>query len=677
MTRTPETWEERMTLQTASGRCRATIERLRPQVGCGRFAIKRSAGERVEVEADIYADGHDRVQAALLYRKEAEGQWRRVPMVSLGNDRWQAGFRVDGIGTFLYCVQAWIDQFQTWRDDMFKRLQAGEAEAVDFQIGALIVEEAAKRASPEDASALESFAGRLRGTEGGFTGMAKASMDEGLAELMDRHPDTRLATTYSRELRVTVDPPRARFSAWYEFFPRSSAREANRHGTFADCEALLDYVASMGFDVVYFPPIHPIGSTQRKGRNNSPFCGPGDVGSPWAIGSRDGGHKAVHPELGSLADFERFVKKARSRGIETALDIALQCSPDHPYVHEHPKWFRTRPDGNIQYAENPPKKYQDIYPFDFECEQWMELWEELKSIFIFWLERGVRVFRVDNPHTKPFPFWEWLIREVKQAEPETVFLSEAFTRPKVMYRLAKVGFSQSYTYFSWRNTRQELTDYFTELTQTDLREYFRPSLWPNTPDILTEYLQFGGKPAFVARLILAATLGASYGVYGPAFELCEAAAREPGSEDYLHSEKYEVRHWEREDAASLRKLIARVNRIRRTNPALQHDWSLRFHPTDNDQMLCYTKNSDDLGNVICTVVNLDSFHIQRASIDLDLAALGMDGTWPYQAHDLLTDTRYLWQGSRSVVELDPAVVPASVFALRRRVRTERDFDYYL
>jgi starch synthase (maltosyl-transferring) len=476
---------------------------------------------------------------------------------------------------------------------------------------------------------------------------------------------------------LVVDRERARFSTWYEMFPRSAAPDTGRHGTFRDCEAWLPRIAQMGFDVLYFPPIHPIGRGRRKGRNNTLAAGPDDVGSPWAIGSTEGGHKAIHPALGTLADFRRLVDAARSHGLEIALDIAYQCAPDHPYVTEHPAWFRHRPDGSVQFAENPPKKYQDIYPFDFESDDWRGLWQELKSVLDFWIDQGVTIFRVDNPHTKAFAFWEWAIAEVKRAHPDVIFLSEAFTRPRVMHRLAKLGFTQSYTYFAWRNTKQELTDYFTELAHGAGREYFRPNAWPNTPDILTEYLQFGGRPAFMVRLVLAATLAASYGIYGPAYEAVEAKPREPGSEEYLDSEKYELRAWALDRPDSIAGFIARVNRVRRENAALQSDAGLRFHGVDNESMICFSKGTDSADNVVLTVVNLDPYNAQSGWVELDLAALGLDPATPYQMHELLSDARYLWTGARNYVRLDPARAPAHVFRLRRRVRTERDFDYFL
>jgi len=426
--------------------------------------------------------------------------------------------------------------------------------------------------------------------------------------------------------------------------------------------------------VLYLPPIHPIGRTHRKGANNKP-ARPSEPGSPWAIGSEEGGHKAVNKDLGTLADFQRLVKSAAQQKIDVALDIALQCSPDHPYTREHPEWFKHRPDGSIQYAENPPKKYEDIYPFDFETEHWRELWQELLSIFLYWAEQGVRVFRVDNPHTKPFPFWEWTLGELRRAHPDAILLSEAFTRPKVMYRLAKLGFSQSYTYFAWRNTAYELYQYFTELSQPPVREFFRPNLWPNTPDILTEYLQTGGRPAFQARLILAATLGASYGVYGPPYEALEGRAREHGSEEYLDSEKYQLRDWKADQG--MRELITIVNRIRRENPALQTDRSLRFHLAENDQLLAYSKSTPDNANVVLTVVNVDPHHVQRGMVNLPLEELGLDRERPFQAHELISGGRYLWNGPRNFVELNPHSMPGQIFRFRRRVRSEHDFEYFL
>jgi starch synthase (maltosyl-transferring) len=658
------------------GRRRVVVERVRPEIDGGRFPIKRALGEVVIVEADVFADGHDVLTARLSFRHEAEERWTEAVMDPLGNDRWRAAFQVTALGRYRYVVTGWIDQFVSWRRDLRKRVDAGQQVPVELLIGAQLLEDAGRRASGEDGAQLTRWAAALRQSSGPEAERIELALGPDVEALAARYPDRSTAGWYDRELTVVVDRAKARFSSWYELFPRSCSPVEGRHGTLKDCEALLPYVAGMAFDVLYLPPIHPIGRTNRKGKNNAPSAGPNDPGSPWAIGSEEGGHMAVHPALGTLEDFTHLVEKARAQGLEVALDIAFQCSPDHPYVTQHRQWFRTRPDGTVQYAENPPKKYQDIYPLDFETSDWKALWSELEEVFRFWIRHGVRIFRVDNPHTKPFAFWEWVIGRLQQDYPDTIFLSEAFTRPKVMYRLAKLGFSQSYNYFPWRNTKRELIDYFTELTRTEVREYLRPNLWPNTPDILTESLQYGGRPAFMARVALAATLGASYGIYGPAFELCEHRPRETGSEEYLDSEKYEIKYWDRDRPDSLREFIGRVNRIRRDNPALQHDWSLRFHPTDNEWLLAYSKQTSDGSNLILVVVNLSPHHTHAGWVDLDLDALGLEADRPFQAQDLLTDAHYLWQGPRNYVSLDPHSVPAQIFRLRRRVRTEHDFDYF-
>jgi starch synthase (maltosyl-transferring) len=664
-------------MEEPTGQARVTIQGLKPEVDDGHFPIKRVVGENVVVEADIFVDGYDAISALLLYRKESDSEWAETPMEPLLNDRWRSSFVVTELGRYRYTVLAWIDQFKSWRRDLTKKVQAGQEVSIELVIGAQLIAEASQRAPELERQKMSEWVSTLHSTHVAEQVKVKLALSEELSELMDKYPDRRFATTYPKELVVVVDREKARSSTWYEMFPRSCAPGSGRQGTFKDCEARLPYIAAMGFDVLYLPPIHPIGHTHRKGKNNNPVASPDDPGTPWAIGSREGGHKSVHPQLGTLKDFQNFVVKARKYDIEIALDIAFQCSPDHSYVNEHPEWFRWRPDNTVQYAENPPKKYEDIYPFEFETENWQELWKELKSIVLFWIEQGIRIFRVDNPHTKPFRFWEWLIADIKKSYPDVIFLSEAFTRPKVMYQLAKLGFTQSYTYFAWRNTKWELMQYFTELTQTEVREYFCSNLWPNTPDILTEYLQFGGRSAFMARLVLAATLGASYGIYGPAFELCENRPRESGSEEYLDSEKYEIKNWDIARPDSLKDFIARVNRIRRENPALHRDWSLSFHEVDNEQLICYSKRTDDLSNVVLVVVNIDPHHTQSGWVEFPLEELGIDPQRPYQMHDLLSDARYLWQGARNYIELNPQIVPAHVFRMRRRVRTERDFDYYM
>jgi starch synthase (maltosyl-transferring) len=654
---------------------RAIVEGVTPQVDGGRFPIKRTAGEEVVVGADVFTDGHDLVAAVVRYRHAAAPEWSEAGMTPQVNDRFTARFPVTELGRYEYTVQAWVDRFGSWRRDLAKKVDAGQDVGSDLLEGAELVAQAAGRASGADTEWLRGQADVLgRGPDAATR--TQTALDPALAAVMARHADRSLGTTYAPTLAVRVDRERARFGTWYELFPRSTASEPGRHGTFKDLEKRLPYVAGMGFDVLYLPPIHPVGQSFRKGPNNTLTAGPGDPGSPWAIGAAEGGHKAVNPCLGTLADFDHLVAAARDRGLEIALDIAFQCSPDHPYVREHPEWFRHRPDGTIKYAENPPKKYQDIYPLDFECSDWQALWNELLSVVLFWADRGVRIFRVDNPHTKPFRFWEYFIARAQERYPDALFLAEAFTRPKVMKYLAKGGFTQSYTYFTWRNTKPELTEYFTELTQTDVREYLRPNLFANTPDILPEYLQYGGPGAFQVRLVLAATLGATYGIYGPPFENGVGQAVKHGSEEYLDSEKYQVRHWDWDRPNVFREFIGLINRVRRENPALQYDDRLRFYPTDNEQLLFYGKTAPDLSNIILVVVNLDPHHPQTGWVRVPLAELGLQPGDSYQAHDLITDARFLWHGEANYVALDPKSTAAHILRVRRRVKTERDFDYF-
>jgi starch synthase (maltosyl-transferring) len=660
----------------AEGRSRVIIESLSPAVEGGAFPAKRVAGERITIEADIFADGHDLISAVVLHRHGDEQDWSEVRLRSLANDRWRTEITVERLGFHHFTIEAWIDHFLTWHRDLKKRIDGGvsaEELRVQFLIGADHLRQAMTHASVRDRKRLQGFLDSLE-SDAPKEEILEDVASEDLLMLMWRNGERRFATRYEKELLIEIDPPKAGFSTWYELFPRSAANDEGRHGTFEDVEAQLPRVAKMGFDVLYLPPIHPIGRTFRKGKNNSVTAERDDVGSPWAIGGGEGGHKSVHPELGTLDDFERLVRKAKTLGIDVAMDIAFQASPDHPYVKEHPRWFLLRPDGTIQYAENPPKKYQDIYPFHFENDEWTELWDELRDVFAFWIGKGVRVFRVDNPHTKPLPFWEWCIRDLKREWPDLIFLAEAFTRPKIMYRLAKAGFTQSYTYFAWRDTKAELTEYFEEITKPPVSDFFRPNAWPNTPDILPEFLQYGGRPAFAMRLILAATLSANYGIYGPPFERMWHVARESGSEEYIDSEKYQLHHWP--DAQDdLSELAARVNRIRRENPALQQNATLRFHDTTNEQVICYSKSSGD--NVVVTVVNLDPHNTHSAWIELDLLALQLDGHRSFQVHDLLSGARHIWTGSRNFVQLNPNVIPAHIFRIRRKVRSERDFEYFL
>ncbi|MFW6056349.1 MAG: alpha-1,4-glucan--maltose-1-phosphate maltosyltransferase [Chloroflexota bacterium] len=637
---------------------RVVVESLWPSIDCGRFPVKRVAGDTVAVEADIFADGHDHLAAVILYRAADESHWRDSPMQLLVNDRWRGEFSVDSMGTYLYTVCAWVDEFASWQGRLAKRVEAGQDVSVELLSGAALLEDAASRAPEPDRDTLLEWARMVRNDQRPAT-VTNIALSDQVASLACRFADRSRATTYSPEHSIAVDRERARFSAWYEMFPRSCSPDPGRHGTFRDCGERLDYIAGMGFDIVYLPPIHPVGVTARKGRNNALIAHEDDPGTPWAIGSEEGGHKSVNPQLGTLDDFRFFVQQTRDKGMEVALDIAFQCSPDHPYVKEHPDWFRWRPDGTIQYAENPPKKYQDIYPLEFENPDKFAMWQELRSIFEFWIEQGVRVFRVDNPHTKPFAFWEWCLATLKEKHPDLVFLSEAFTRPKVMYRLAKLGFTQSYTYFTWRRTKWELVEYITELTTTKTAEFFRPNFWPNTPDILMDYLQKGGRPTFMYRLVLAATLSSNYGIYGPAFELCINTPREANSEEYLDSEKYEVKHWDVTSADSISGLIASVNRIRRENPALQRTNNIQVEHIDNDMLIAYSKRARDHTNIIIVVVNIDPKWQQSGwlTFDLDLPGIGKDDS--FHVRDLLRDDVYLWSGSRHFVSLDPSI-PAHI-----------------
>jgi len=654
---------------------RVTIERVQPEIDGGRYPASRTLGEIVVVEADIFADGHDVLAALLRYRGPDTEGWQERPLAPLVNDRWAGRFEITDLGRYEFTVEAWVDAFASWRRDLEKKFDAGQDVGSELLEGGVHIRNAADRAVGADAERLREIADQVAGSQEAAERVAVALGDE-LALLMERYPDRSRSATYERMLAVTAERERARYGAWYEVFPRSCSPEPGRHGTFRDTEAWLPYISGMGFDVLYLPPIHPIGRTNRKGPNNSLVAGPDDPGSPWAIGGPEGGHKSVHPELGTIEDFDHLVAAARDHGLEIALDIAFQCSPDHPYVREHPEWFSHRPDGTIKYAENPPKKYQDIYPINFESDDWQNLWLELKSIFLFWIEHGVKIFRVDNPHTKPFPFWEWVISEIQKQHPDTIFLSEAFTRPKLMKNLAKRGFSQSYTYFTWRTEKQELIEYFEELTQSEVKEYLRPNLFANTPDILHASLQFGGLPMFQIRLVLAATLGASYGIYGPAFELGEHVAA-PGKEEYIDNEKYQLRHWDLNKPNSLREIITRVNQIRRENPALHHNVNLRFYPVDNDLLLFYGKATPDLSNIILVIVNLDPHYTQSGWVTVPLEEFQLTEHETYQVHDLITEAHYLWHGSRNFVQLNPHEFPAHILRLRRKVRTEQDFDYFM
>jgi starch synthase (maltosyl-transferring) len=645
-----------------AGRRRVALEQLLPEIDAGRFAIKRSIGEPIDVIAHAHADGHDVLDVRLRHRARSDppAPWTEVEMVALGNDEWRASFVPGTIGAHEYTVTAWIDAFLSWRRALQLKSQAGVDVAVELQEGAHLVAAAVDRCDADADPDREQLAATaaLIGSDGDPLVRVHAALDHRLVELMRRHADRRLASDYPRALPAWVDRERARFGAWYEMFPRSWGPSPARAGTLLEAAHHLPNIAALGFDVVYLPPIHPIGTSFRKGRGNALVAEPGDPGSPWAIGSDAGGHKSVEPSLGTLDDFDAFVATAAELGLEIALDLAYQCSPDHPYVKTHPEWFRHRADGTIKYAENPPKKYQDIYPFDFESDDWRGLWKELLSIVTFWIGHGVRIFRVDNPHTKPYRFWEWLIAEIRRSHPETIFLSEAFTRPKVMGYLAKLGFTQSYSYFTWRNSQNELRDYFTELTAPPLRDYLRPNLFANTPDILHQYLQEGGPPAFKTRLVLAATLGANYGIYS-GFELCEGRAV-PGTEEYLDSEKYQIRQWDWERPGHIKPLVALVNRIRREHTALQFD-GLLFHESDNPELIAYTRHSPCGRDVLLVIVSLDPCNMQHGFIQVPSTAFGLaDG--PFRVRDRLTDAAFDWRGERHYVQLHPEL-PAHILTV--------------
>ena len=704
------------------GRSRVVIEEVKPEIDHGRHAAKRILGDTMRVTAVIYSDGHDHLAARLMYKRAEEKSWRYAPFRELGNDVWEAEFRIDAIGPWCYTVQAWVDHFGTWVHDLHKRVEAqavsGVQVAADVDVpggpernegvnaldevsvavqdsqtlnrrpnegysvttkpqsdialalrtGAILLDQASARAHDKDARTLKGSASTLRYLAEQNAAFYDFPLSDDSILLCLQYPDLSFASVYGRELPLWVDRERARFSAWYELFPRSAGFEPGKHGTLRDVAARLPEIAKAGFDIVYLPPIHPIGTAYRKGKNNSVVAEPGDVGSPWAIGNTDGGHKAILRELGNYADFAALLAAAAQNGVEIALDVAFQCAPEHPWVRDHPNWFKIRPDGSIQYAENPPKKYQDIYPINFESPDWRALWQELFSVFAFWIDKGVRVFRVDNPHTKAIPFWEWCIAEVRKTHPEVIFLAEAFTRPHVMYGLAKLGYTQSYTYFSWRTEKQELTEYMTEITTEPVSDFFRGNLWPNTPDILPGFLQTEHRSAFAQRVILAATLGASYGIYGPAFELGEHLPMKPGSEEYLNSEKYQLRTWDRDDPRSLMPLLTLLNHTRKAHPALQSNDSLRFHTIDNDHLIAYSKRAGD--DIVLVIVNLDPEAVHDGFTDLDLLSLNLPLAGIFEAADVLSGEVYTWQGSRNYVSLDPEKCPAHILLLRPRHLSE-------
>jgi len=639
------------------GRKRVVITNVAPQIDCGKYPAKGVIEDEFIISADVFTDGHDEVAASVLLKHRKDRAWKEYPMTFINNDHWVFPFYPEKTGLYQFQVQGWVDHYTTWRKGLLKKHEAGQDIQTELQIGAQLVEDAALRAPAKERNSIMQLAKALTaGNKVDDTVMA--AMDDKLAQAMYRLRDKDLITVYPGIFEFEIETRRASFSTWYELFPRSAAQEPGKHGTFKDVKRLLPRVAAMGFDTLYFPPIHPIGEQKRKGKNNSLEAAAEDPGSPWAIGNRLGGHKAIHPQLGTLKDFQDLVKEARRHDIEIAMDIAYQCAPDHPYVKEHPQWFKWRPDGTVQYAENPPKKYEDILPFNFECEDWENLWNELKSVIEYWIDKGVIVFRIDNPHTKSFAFWEWMIGDVRKKYPQVIFLAEAFTRPRIMERLAKAGFNQSYTYFTWRNTAKEIEEYMTELTKTDMRYYFRPNFWPNTPDILPPEITYGGEVAHIRRLILAATLSSSYGLYGPVYEFGFTQPM-PGKEEYTDNEKYELKHWDWEAYTRIKEMITRINRIRRENPALQNTYNIEFATCTNAQIVCYVKTDRKTGNQLIIAVNLDSWNTQGGHITLPVEKAGLPAG-DYVVRDLLSGDKYNWNGAVNFVQLNPYEMPAHI-----------------
>jgi len=638
------------------GKKRVVITNVMPIIEGGAYPAKGVVTDEFLITADVFTDGHDEVAAAVLLKHISDKTWTELPMTFTNNDRWHLSFYPEKTGRYQFQVQGWVDHFSTWRKGLVKKYDAGQDIDVELQIGAQIIEEAAARAGKKESSNLLKLAKKLT-SSANEDAILVATNDE-LAEQIFTCRNEALVTRFPTIAEFEIEVKRASFSTWYELFPRSASAETGAHGTFKDVQKLLPRVAEMGFDTLYFPPIHPIGEQKRKGRNNSLTPTENDPGSPWAIGNRLGGHKDIHPQLGTLNDFQDLIAAARDLNIELAMDIAYQCAPDHPYVKEHPQWFKWRPDGTVQYAENPPKKYEDILPFNFETEDWENLWIELKSIIDFWIDKGINIFRIDNPHTKSFAFWEWMIGEVRKDHPQVIFLAEAFTRPRIMERLAKAGFNQSYTYFTWRNTAKEIETYMKELTKTEMRYYFRPNFWPNTPDILPPELTYGGETAHIRRLILAATLSSSYGLYGPVYEF---GFTQPmaGKEEYIDNEKYEIKQWDWSANTRIKELITRVNTIRKENTALQNTYNIEFAKCTNEQIVCFVKTDKRTGNQLIVVVNMDNWNTQSGEVTLPVVEMGLPQE-PYIVHDLLSSEKYRWQGAVNFVQLNPNEMPAHI-----------------
>lgn len=638
-----------------TGTQRVIIENVQPIVDAGLFPAKRTVGESVNVTADIFADGHDHLRAWLLYKHESSSEWFTQEMLHQVNDQWVASFLVDKKGFYTFTVMAWVDHFDTWYDGFKKKVAAKVDVHVELKEGANYLRKLAKG---KELPLIE-LAGQLDGKLDYAQAITKVLSQE-FHQVVAEHPLVEHETRYDKQLQVLVEHKKANFSAWYELFPRSAALEGTRHGNFRDVIKLLPRVAAMGFDVLYLPPIHPIGKLNRKGKNNNVRADQGEPGSPWAIGSDEGGHKSIHPALGTLEDYKLLIAEAKKLDIDIALDLAFQCAPDHPYVKEHPEWFKQRPDGTIQYAENPPKKYQDIYPFNFESDDWKALWNELRSVIFFWIDQGIKIFRVDNPHTKPIGFWRWAIAEVNKKYGDVIFLSEAFTKPKVMAALAKIGYTQSYTYFTWRVRKGEIMEYINELVYGPSRNYFRPNFWPNTPDILPYHLQHQGENIFIIRLALAATLSSNYGIYGPSYEFCDNSPVE-GKEEYWNSEKYEVKKYDWRRTNRMTDIITILNKARKEHRALQSTWNTQFLSIENSSIVAYLKATEDLSDIVLVVVNLDSHVKHSGYVQLPKEKLKLGDHINVKLHDVITDEQYTWAQEWNYVELDPYVFPFHLF----------------
>jgi starch synthase (maltosyl-transferring) len=643
------------------------IESVTPELDGGRYPVKREIGEKFDVEADLFKEGHDVIAGRVLHRSPGSTTWHTTPMAFVDNDRWRGSFVLDELGRHSYTIEAYPDLYRSWASDTKKKVDAGQDVASDLLEGSRLLRRLAEIGVDGEKTALLDAAKTVGNTKA-LDEAIQLALDPVLIDLASSHVDPEIVTRYDRELEVKVDRVRARYGSWYEIFPRSQGTDPTRSATFREAEARMPAIAAMGFDVLYMTPIHPIGTTNRKGPNNTLVAGPNDPGSPYAIGGAAGGHTAIEPVLGTLDDFDHFQQAARDHGMELAMDFAIQASPDHPWVKEHPEWFYHRPDGTIKYAENPPKKYEDIYPLNFQSEAWPSIWAEMRDVILFWCRRGVRIYRVDNPHTKPLDFWAWMIREVQSEFPDAVFLAEAFTRPKVMKALAKAGFTQSYTYFTWRNERREIEEYLTEITHPPVAEYFRGNLFINTPDILPEVLVKGGRPAFIMRLILAATTGSTYGIYS-GYELCENTPRYAGSEYYLDSEMYQHKVWDWDRPGNIVDDVTLINTIRRENPALQLYKNLKFYGSENERILFYGKATPDNSNVILVALNLDPFETHHGGVFLPPGEFGIRDDEVYEVDDLLTGATYSWYGRHNWVRLDPRTQPAHILRVRREERT--------